>query len=273
MSLFASFACEADADALFGSVAPSSLTFHIPDNVSFEEAATIPLASLTAVIGLFSPTRLALTPPTDDATPASGGEAGAPLVVWGGSSSVGVFVVQIAKFAGLKVIAVASSKNADYVKSLGADEVIDYRNKDDATLIKEIVEAVKKTTDKPLKHAYDAISEGNTTESLAKVIEHFGEGGVITTVLPTKWENAKEGDLPKGVSVKRESVGDAYGPDAELASKFIRLEAKWLGEGKFKANNVQIVPGGLKGVPEGLQMLKDGKVSAAKLVYRISDTQ
>lgn len=83
----------------------------LPSNVSFVQAAGFTLAAETAWQGLFRVGKL---------------ESGQSVFINGGSSSVGGFAIQMAKAKGCKVIASASTKNAEYVKSLGADEFIDY---------------------------------------------------------------------------------------------------------------------------------------------------
>lgn len=60
---------------------------------------------------------------------------GKGLVVYGASSSVGAYAVQLAKRAGFFVVGVAGS-SADYAKSIGADEVVDYRNKESNELVR-----------------------------------------------------------------------------------------------------------------------------------------
>ncbi len=82
-----------------------------PSSLSFNEAAGVSLAALTAWTGMFAHGRL---------------EAGQRILIQGASGSVGSFAVQFAKAKGAYVIGTASTKNLDYVKSLGADEVIDY---------------------------------------------------------------------------------------------------------------------------------------------------
>jgi NADPH:quinone reductase-like Zn-dependent oxidoreductase len=92
-----------------------------PATLSFEEAGAIPLAGLTALQVL------------RDALDLQGGDR---LLVLGASGGVGGFAVQIAKAGGTHVIAVASAANHDYMRGLGADEVIDYGAQD-------VVEAVR----------------------------------------------------------------------------------------------------------------------------------
>ncbi len=84
----------------------------LPDTISFEDAAAIPLAASTALQGL-----------RDKATIKPGDR----VLINGASGGVGVFAVQIAKILGAHVTGVASGKNESLVRSLGADDFIDYR--------------------------------------------------------------------------------------------------------------------------------------------------
>ncbi|SFP49425.1 NADP-dependent oxidoreductase [Tranquillimonas alkanivorans] len=85
----------------------------IPANLSAAEAASVPLAGLTAWQGLLDHGRLA---------------AGQRVLIHGAAGGVGHFAVQIAKAQGATVIATAREEDADFLRDLGADEVIDYRN-------------------------------------------------------------------------------------------------------------------------------------------------
>jgi len=95
--------------------APAALLARKPSNLSFEQAATVPLSGMTALLGLRDAGSL---------------KTGQRVLINGASGGVGTFAVQIAKALGAEVTAVASARNAQLVQSLGADHVIDYGRED-----------------------------------------------------------------------------------------------------------------------------------------------
>ena len=104
------FADGATAD--FCLTIPSSVA-RKPSTLTHEESATLPIGALTAWQGLFDHGKLL----SDER-----------VLVQGGSGAVGIFAVQLAHRHGAHVIATTSTPNVAFVKSLGADEVIDYKN-------------------------------------------------------------------------------------------------------------------------------------------------
>ena len=94
-----------------------------PKSISFNEAAGVPLAGLTAWAALFEYGKL---------------QPGQKILIQGASGGVGSFALQFAKAKGAYVIAMASANNLDYLKQLGADEVIDYQKQTFEDLVHDI---------------------------------------------------------------------------------------------------------------------------------------
>jgi NADPH:quinone reductase-like Zn-dependent oxidoreductase len=92
-------------------LAPEACLASKPRHLTHAEAASVPIGALTAWQGLFDRAKL---------------QAGERLLVQGGAGAVGVFAIQLARLHGAYVIATASSRNLDFVRQLGADQVIDY---------------------------------------------------------------------------------------------------------------------------------------------------
>jgi len=101
---FAEYAC-----------ASESALVQKPDNVTFEQAASVPIAAFTALQGLRDKGHL---------------QPGQKVLINGAAGGVGTFAVQIAKWFGADVTGVCSTRNVDMVRSIGADRVIDYTQED-----------------------------------------------------------------------------------------------------------------------------------------------
>jgi NADPH:quinone reductase-like Zn-dependent oxidoreductase len=101
---FAEYACALEAQLV-----------RKPENLSFDQAAAVPVAGLTALQGLRDKGRL---------------QPGQKILINGAAGGIGTFAVQIAKSFGVNVTGVCSTKNVELLRSLGADRVIDYTRDD-----------------------------------------------------------------------------------------------------------------------------------------------
>lgn len=238
-------------------------TFMLPKHISFEEGATIPLAAMTAVMGLFR--CLALPAPWTrqgaDRAAASGG-----VLVYGGASAVGAYAIKLLRKSGVHPIYAVAGRGIPFVEGLldksKGDAVVDYRNGDDAVAngLKEALGGRK------LRHAFDAVSERGSHLNILKVLEADGK---LTTILP--W-NSYEG-VPETVDHTIMMVGDAHAEEGrELSAGWFRLFTMGLKEGWLAPHPHDVVPGGLGGIQTGLSDLKEGKASAVKYVFRIAET-
>ena len=99
-------------------IVPADALAQKPANLTFEEAAAVPVAGVTALQALRDTARV---------------ESGHKVLINGASGGVGTFAVQIAKVFGADVTGVCSTRNLDLVRSIGADHVVDYSQEDFAT--------------------------------------------------------------------------------------------------------------------------------------------
>ena len=96
-------------------VAPANEIALKPTTLSFEQAATVPQSSVVALQGLRDHGKI---------------KKGDKVLINGASGTIGSFAIQLAKVFGAEVTAVCSADKADYVRSIGADHVIDYKKQD-----------------------------------------------------------------------------------------------------------------------------------------------
>lgn len=160
----------------------ADFVIQVPDNWSFEDAGQLGIAPPAALMALYDLLKFpephfsitAVPPPTSGSGSGSGAPAastgGTPVIlISGGASSVGLYAIQIAKHSGLYVIATASERNFDLVRSFGADVVVDYR--DPAKAAKQIREAAG---GRPIEHALDCVSTGTSFEIVAASLDGKG---------------------------------------------------------------------------------------------------
>ncbi|KAK4034868.1 alcohol dehydrogenase [Parachaetomium inaequale] len=250
-------------------------TFHIPDSTTFEEAATIPLAAMTAAVALYL--RLGLPQPWSP-TPTTTPSPPTPLIIYGAASAVGIYAIQLAQRSNIHPLLCVAGRARDYVAGFldpaKGDTVIDYRQGDEA-VISGLVDALKGQGLPPVGYVLDAVAEGSSIANIGEVFRRVGERdndgkvkGKVTFVLGGE----KEG-LPEGVEKSITLVGDVHTEAKDFGYVYYRYFARGLQEGWLKPQRAEVVPGGLGGVQTALKNLMDGKASGVKYIFRIGETE
>ncbi|KAF8173081.1 chaperonin 10-like protein, partial [Pholiota molesta] len=193
----------------------------IPDNTSFDEASTFPVALNVVYVGLYNehPYGIGIAPPISADT--QGIYGGTAIIILGGASSVGQNAIQLAKISGFSpIITTASLKHTDYLKALGATEVLD-RNLSTPDLASEIA----KITSAPIKIVFDAVSSESTQRTGIDILVPGGQ--LITVLTPTV--------KPEQDKIVINSIGMLRPPpNVELLEKFYHdvisgfIEKGWL---------------------------------------------
>ena len=151
------------AYAQFSTCSATSV-WKLPAGWNLTEASTFSCAGLTAAVALYAKLKI---------------QTGDWVFVNGGSGGLGAMAVQLAAFSGAKVIATCSGRNADFVKGLGASEVIDYTKEDIVARTKEI------TGGAGVRSLFDTVS----TET-SKLFGAVGYNGSIVAILPCAVDGA-----------------------------------------------------------------------------------
>ncbi|PUU90241.1 NADP-dependent oxidoreductase [Halanaerobium sp.] len=133
--------------------AKAELVAKIPDNINFKEAAAVPLAGLTAYQTLVDVGNL---------------DSGEKVLIHAGAGGVGNFAIQIAKNLGAYVATTASTKNVEFLKSLGADEVIDYTKDDFSQELEDYDLVVDTLGGEVQERSFDVLKKGGKLVSIVK---------------------------------------------------------------------------------------------------------
>lgn len=149
-------------------IVDTHLLAKIPDNISFEEAACVPLAGLTAWQCLFDFGNI---------------QKGDKVLIHAGAGGVGTFAIQLAKSVGAYVAATAGTHNVEFLKSLGADEVIDYKKQDFEKVLTE----------------FDFVLDSLGGENQEKSFTVLKEGGKLASIVSEpNQEKAKQKNIKSG---------------------------------------------------------------------------
>ncbi|WP_068672098.1 NADP-dependent oxidoreductase [Oceanobacillus sp. Castelsardo] len=209
-------------------VVDSHLLARIPDNVSFEDAACVPLAGLTAWQCLFDFGQV---------------KSGDKVLIHAGAGGVGSFAIQFAKNVGAYVVTTAGTHNVEFLKSLGADEVIDYKKEDFETVLRD----------------FDFVLDSLGGENQVKSFTVLKNGGKLASIVsePSK-EKANQKNIKSGL-VWLNPNGKQLAEIAEL-----------LEQGKVKVIIGHQFPFSAKGITEA-HVLSETHHAKGKIVIQIEN--
>ncbi|KAK3687629.1 chaperonin 10-like protein [Podospora appendiculata] len=250
-------------------VAKGDLQIKTPDNLTDEQAATLGVGISTVGQGLYQALKLPL--------PTAPSETPIPLLIYGGSTATGILGIQFAKLSGCTVAATCSPSNFEYLRSLGADAVFDYRS---PTALADI-KAWSAAQAAPLTRAWDCIASAYSARLCAGALSD-AEPGLYRSLLRVDPAvvTAVNAQVDTAFTFAYTMIGEAFDKgftvparpeDFEFGKMWWELSRELLEQGKVKPASPVVNRGGkgLEGVLFGLRELKEGRVSAGKLVYTL----
>ncbi|VUC36416.1 unnamed protein product [Clonostachys rosea] len=227
-----------------------------------ESASCLPVVARAAIDGLFNILGL----PDPEAIKDARKENPAPILIWGGSSSVGLISIWMAKAVGAHpIIATASPQHHAALYNLGATHCFDYR---DSGVVQMIKDVLSDTSFEPLR-AFDTIGKENTSDLVAACCE---PGTKIAStqfhprclLVSSGREYTISGMMPNGVPFHVEGQPKA----ALLGQRLLRWVLTYYGKDDgFKFPNVRAVEGSTNAIA-AVRMVADGNVSMEKIAVK-----
>ncbi|KAL1638608.1 hypothetical protein SLS58_008822 [Diplodia intermedia] len=231
---------------------PAANAVPLPAHVGFDEASTLPMAVATAWSGLYT-----LGVPRETVFKPADKQA---FLLWGGASSIGTATIQLASSMGFSVYTTASERHHDYLKTLGAKRIFDYRNE---AVVDHIINTAKEDG-VTLQLGFDAVG---ALESCLQVLKTLNPSGAKLVSAPPLTPHSPQ---MEGVELK---FVLAPNDPKRLSDFFHFVFGTWLRE-RLEAREfipspkVKVVEGGLHSVQAALDESKAG-VSGVKLVLRL----
>lgn len=249
----------------------------IPDDLSFTQAAVLPLGLSTAACGLFQAKQMGLTFP--NAAPVPAGET---LLVWGGSTSVGANAIQLAVAAGYDVITTCSLHNDGLVRSLGASQSLDYHSPAIVTELtdllrgRQVVGAISLGTGSALP-CLEVLRRCDGKRFLSQAAAPVPMAGLADGRLPLKLLSFVRAGARTQISAMTKRIPTRFIQGASLAKDEVgpaiyqAFLPSALAEGRYRAvPEPRVVGNGLQSIQAALDVQRAG-VSAQKLVVTLGD--
>jgi len=190
-----------------------------PPGLTHAEAASVPISALTAWQGLFDRGRL---------------QAGEHVLVHGGAGAVGIFAIQLARSHGARIATTVSARNVDFVRGLGADQVIDYRAERFEEQVADVDVVFDAVGGDTLARSWDVLKPGGRMVTIAADSEAATEPRVqqaFFIVEPNREQLARVGELLSAGALR--PVVDAVIPLARAAEAYRGAVPERRGQGKL----------------------------------------
>ncbi|KAF8216947.1 hypothetical protein K438DRAFT_1748085 [Mycena galopus ATCC 62051] len=254
-------------------VLPDHLCAKVPDNLALDAAATVPDNLVTAFYTLFD--QLSLPMPSSFPATSPPPNHDTAVLIYGAGSTTGQYTIQLLHAAGYtNIVATASAKHHQFLRSLGATHVLDYASPTLAADIARIVGG-----DGKVALAVDSISADSTIAQISQVLR---PGGAIGILMPIKIGNSViAGDV-------RHAIPDDQNPFSK-DTKIAYVRTLFYRENEYLKNNLmpnilpQLLASGIQPnrvrlmdqgtfkerVGTGLDLLRNNKVSGEKIVVKV----
>ncbi|GLA72630.1 hypothetical protein AtubIFM55763_003512 [Aspergillus tubingensis] len=258
-------------------IAKGDIQFRVPEWMSIDGAACLGVGMMTIGQNLYQ--SMQLPGPgmacddeiTDMQRDEKGNDEDIPsILIYGGATSTGSLAIQFAKLSGLRVVTTCSEPNRAWMHELGADAVFDYHDP-------HVGDRIREFTDDTVELAFDTISTNQTAAICAAAIS--SSGGCYNALLDVR---CPRGDVDTHVSMAYDIIGEPYvmgGKEVQAQPENLSFGAQWantvevlLQSRQVTSQRFQVKPGGLAGIASGLDWLRQGKVRASKLVYKVDET-
>jgi len=228
-------------------IVEEEMAVKVPQNITPEQAAAFPVAIYTGFLAAFSSIGFGL--PTTG--PRNVEESF--ILVWGGASATGMSAIQLYSALGYQVITTASPQHHDYLRSLGAHHVFNYRDEN-------VVEQIKAVAIHGLRFGYDCVGDDKVVQSLSS--EHPAHVAYIT--------RQEVPALPQNVHGHIIFLGGVLS-QAEIRTQLFKeappIIERLIIEGRLLPPNLEIF-NGVDGVHDALKKQKQG-VNAMKVIVKM----
>lgn len=240
-------------------VVPEHTVCKIPCGLSFEEAACLGVAALTACMTLWRWLQVPMPSISSSTSIACTTQPEEWLLIWGGSTITGQFATQVASKAGFKVITVASQATKDISLRMGASHVVVRDGKSDMKLVEEI----RSVSGSQIRRVIDLV--GPKTAALALQTVSATEPVHFAPLAMASKDQITPANVTEHTVEMKQFV---LNPDC---MKYSQTLNRLIEAGDLTVPELNVIEGGLHDIIRGLHSVKSGNMGGKKLVVTLSE--